>query len=384
MLLVMASSLIQPERDFTLWAVLLLAAAIGFWAERTRWGAKLSGAAVTILVTFILSNLRIIPVSSPTYDVVWSDLVPLAIPLLLFKADLVRILRATGPTLVAFLLGIVATVIGTMVAYYLLPLGANGWQWAGVFCATHVGGVIGFSPVAKTLGLYSEDALSAGMAVENLVMSFYLVLLFILPSTKLMGRIFPARCSDPINIKQVNIANSQDREILRPLDITLSLSISALVCAGGYGAADWLGLSEIRIFIITALMITLATIFSHDLEKIRSADQIGMLLLQVFFAAIGASGNIQSVLARRPILLIFAALIVVIHLLILLLAGRLLRLELVNLAIASNAGVGGPATAAAMAKVKGWDRLIVPGIVCGTLGYAISSFIGVSLGYFLR
>lgn len=381
----MASSLIQPERDFTLWAVLFLAAAIGFWAERTRWGAKLSGAVVTILVTFILSNLRIIPVSSPTYDVVWSDLVPLAIPLLLFRADLWRIVQETGPILVAYLLGIIGTVIGTIGAYYLLPLGEDDWQWAGVFCATYVGGAMNFLPTAEAFGLHSEDLLSAGVAANNLVMTLYLVLLFALPSIKWMRRIFPIKRSDRnINIGQINMSDSQDRETLRLIDISLSLSISALVCAGGNGAADWLGLGEIRILMITALMVALATIFPHDLEKIRSADKIGMLLLQVFLAAIGASADIEAVLTMRPILLLFAALIVAIHLLILLLAGRLLRLELAELAIASNASVGGSTTAAAMAKAKGWDRLIVPGIVCGTLGYAFATFIGVSLGQFLR
>jgi uncharacterized membrane protein len=381
----MASSLIQPERDFTLWAVLFLAAAIGFWAERTRWGAKLSGAVVTILVTFILSNLRIIPVSSPTYDVVWSDLVPLAIPLLLFRADLWRIVQETGSILVAYLLGIIGTVIGTIGAYYLLPLGEDDWQWAGVFCATYMGGAMNFLPTAEALGLHSEDLLSAGVAANNLVMTLYLVLLFALPSIKWMRRIFPIKRSDRnINIGQINMSDSQDRETLRLIDISLSLSISALVCAGGNGAADWLGLGEIRILMITALMVALATIFPHDLEKIRSADKIGMLLLQVFLAAIGASADIEAVLTMRPILLLFAALIVAIHLLILLLAGRLLRSELAELAIASNASVDGPTTAAAMAKAKGWDRLIVPGIVCGTLGYAFATFIGVSLGQFLR
>ncbi len=381
----MASSLIQPERDFTLWAVLFLAAAIGFWAERTPWGAKLSGAVVTILVTFTLSNLRIIPFSSPTYDVVWFDLVPLAIPLLLFRADLRRIVQETGSILVAYLLGIVGTVIGTIAAYYLLPLGKNDWQWAGVFCAIYIGGPMNFLSAAKALGLHGEELLSAGAAVDNLIIILYLVLLFALPSIKWIGRIFPLAPADRhVNLRQMNAFDARELETLGLIDISLSLSISALVCAGGSGVADWLGLGELRIFLITALMVALATIFAHDLEKIRSADKIGMLLLQVFLAAIGASANIEAVLTMSPILFLFAALIVAIHLLILLLAGRLLRLDLVKLAIASNASVGGPITAVAMAKAKGWERLLVPGIVCGTLGYGIATFIGGSLGDFLR
>ena len=43
-----------------------------------------------------------LPTQAPIYDVTWTYLVPLAIPLLLLRADLRRILREAGPTLVAF------------------------------------------------------------------------------------------------------------------------------------------------------------------------------------------------------------------------------------------------------------------------------------------
>ena len=77
--------------------MLLGAAAFGYWAETTRWGRRLSGAIMTMGCTFLLSNLGVIPAADvPAYDVVWGYLVPLAIPLLLFQADLRRILLWDG------------------------------------------------------------------------------------------------------------------------------------------------------------------------------------------------------------------------------------------------------------------------------------------------
>ena len=54
-----------------------------------------------------------------------------------------------------------------------------------------------------------------------------------------------------------------------------------------------------------------------------------------------------------------------------------------NAAIASGAALVGPAPTAAIASSKGWRHLITPGIMCGIFGYAIATFIGVSITAFL-
>ena len=48
--------------------------------------------------------------------------------------------------------------------------------------------------------------------------------------------------------------------------------------------------------------------------------------------------------------------------------------------MASNANVGGPTTAAAMAGSKQWKSLVLPGILVGILGYASATFIALMLG----
>ena len=378
-------ALINSEQNFALWSVLLLGAAHGLWIEKTRWGAKISGVVITILTTFILSNLKVIPDHAPTYDSVWHYLVPLAIPLLLFRADLLRIWQETGSTLIAYLVGALGTVIGTILAYYLIPLGEAGWQLAGIFCATYIGGSINFAATAKTLGLRSGDLLSAGAAADNLVMAAYFLLLFSLPSLQWVQRIFPTQYSaQQANREPVDVFNFQERERLEIIDISLSLAISGMVCTVGYGLANWLNFPQTGILVTTMIMVILATIFPHDLQKLVSAEQLGMLFMRIFFATIGASANIEVVVRVAPILFVFAALILAIHLLVLLTIGKFLRLELAELAIASNANLGGPSTAAAMAATKKWNRLVTPGILCGTLGYAVATFIGVGLAKFLR
>ncbi len=64
--------------------------------------------------------------------------------------------------------------------------------------------------------------------------------------------------------------------------------------------------------------------------------------------------------------------------------GKLLGLNLEELLLSVNATLGGAPSAAAMAIAKGWDRLVLPGILVGIWGYAIGTFLGILVGEALR
>ena len=83
-------------------------------------------------------------------------------------------------------------------------------------------------------------------------------------------------------------------------------------------------------------------------------------------------------------LFVFAIIIILVHLVVLFGVGKLMRLDLAELAMASAVCIGGPSTAAAIASAKGWRELLIPGVLAGSLGYAIGSFIGVSVIEWLR
>lgn len=82
-----------------------MAAVIQRSERKTRWGSALSGALVSTLVGLAASSAGIVASDAPAYRVVLEYLLPLAVPLLLFNADLRRVIRSTGSLLLAFLLG---------------------------------------------------------------------------------------------------------------------------------------------------------------------------------------------------------------------------------------------------------------------------------------
>lgn len=74
-------------------------------SEKTKIGRMVSAALVSTLVGMTASNMGIILYEAPAYSAVFNYLLPLTIPLLLFRANLRHVIRSTGPLLLAFFLG---------------------------------------------------------------------------------------------------------------------------------------------------------------------------------------------------------------------------------------------------------------------------------------
>lgn len=81
---------------------------ICFWdvrAEKTKIGSMMSAALVSTLIGLAASNIGIIPHEAPVYSIVLEFMLPITVPLLLFRADLLRVIQSTWTLLLAFLLG---------------------------------------------------------------------------------------------------------------------------------------------------------------------------------------------------------------------------------------------------------------------------------------
>ena len=381
--------------DGSVLTVLATCAAVGTIAEeRTSLGAVLSAPIVAMGLAMALASLSILPLESLAYDVVWSQLMPLGVAMSLLGAPLDRAAIArSGSVLVAALVGAVGSVAGTALAYWTLGglLGPHAWKVAACMCSSYIGGTLNFAATARALGLDAtpggQAALAAGMAADNLAMAAFLAFLAAVPAAPPTEATGPPRKNknDAATVSTVGVSFAAALAVLeigRIVSERLSLAGGALAVVG----------------ILAPLVAAFAAWRSRRTEEERwlygrgaspapfaGAGAVGGALMLTFFATLGACADpVAALTTGAPTFAFIAAQLATHFCVVAVVARRLMRLPAWAALTASNACVGGPATAAAMASARGWGGAVQPAIVAGTLGYVVGTPVGCVVGNWLK
>jgi len=378
-------TLISPENDFALMAALFVIAGGAFLAERTKFGAHLTGAVIAILAAIAAANLRIIPHTAPAFDFVFSYFVPVLIPLFLFKANLRHMIFETTRMTIAFLVASLGTIIGVVVAVSLLDLSTlapaadidpalREAGIAGLFTSTYIGGSVNYAALGEVTGLRTDASFfSAATATDNLFSAVFLSVLALLPGWNWLARRFTSHVHGEEKKKK------ETPERINAASLTLAMAAAISFVAIGDAITGAIDMPSLRYAIITLLVLIVATAFPQWMARLHGGFELGVGLAFVFFAAIAAGANLTAMVQIAPILVVLVVILLSIHLVVLLGVGRLFKLTLPELITASNAAVLGATTAPALAAARGWHDLVTPGVLVGVLGYALGTFAGTAI-----
>lgn len=399
-------SLIKPDNTLVLLAILCVIAAVSIYLEQTySWAGKITGCILALAFTMVLSNFRIIPAyDTVAYDLVWSWVVPIAIPMLLFKADLRKVWKESGKVLGIYLLSGLGTIIGAFIAFFLLQKAIPElYKLSAMMVGTYTGGSMNLVAMSDAFPLTDKTLLGSAVVADNLFMGIYFVSLTIIPTIKFFKKHYSHPYEDEMEkygtAGENKAAQFWAKKDISLLDVAKVISISFVIVAistelGKYissfkpeGAGFFVelifGLFGNKYLLLTTITAILAT-YTNVLAKISGAEEIGTFLIHIFFAVIGAPASIEIILKKAPWLLVFCALIVIINMIITFIFGKIFRFSVEECCIATNANIGGPTTAAALAIARGWNKLVVPAMLVGILGYVIGNYYGLVVGNILK
>ena len=398
-------TLIAADNHWALLAVLFSSTAIAVWLEQKfRWASKITGAVITLVIALLLVNVRVIPASAPVFDdIVWGYAVPLAIPLLLLHTNIRKIWKETGRFLLIFMIGAAGTVAGTVLATLLLGGAVKGLPGAAaMMTGSYIGGGVNYTALADAFHVDSS-LISATSVADNLNMALYFMVLL-----GIAGSLFFRKHYKHPHIDEVASKGKGDTETLAKQywtrknislkDIAIDLAYAVIIVflsrlignffAGLIPKDNWFT-QMLNTFFgsqyvwITNFSVIFATFFHKQADEMHGAQELGTWLIYLFFFVIGVPASIGVLIRNAPIMLLFCMIIVLVNMAFCFLGGKLLKFDLEDIILASNANIGGPTTAAGMAISQGWTKLVGPCMLVGTFGYVIGTWLGVLVGSLL-
>ncbi len=336
---------------------------------------------------------------SQLYFVASRYLLPTSLVLLTLSIDLKEIWKLRHKAGLMFLAGTVGIVVGGPLAILIVStfapevVGGQGpdavWRGLSTIAGSWIGGganQAAMFEVFKPSGALFSATIAVDVIVANVWMAF---LLYGAGVSKKVDRFFNADASAVTRLRE-KVENYQlgIARIPSLTDIMVILAIGLGATAVGHFGADLISpfveenYPELAKFSLTSAffwLIVISTTIGIILSFTRAslyegagASKIGSAMLYILVATIGMKMNVMAVF-DNPGLFMVGFIWMIIHVIVLLLVGKLIKAPFFFVAVGSQANVGGAASAPIVAGAF-HPSLAPVGVLLAVLGYALGTY----------
>lgn len=317
-------------------------------------------------------------------------LVPISIPLILFSADLSSYKKLARPVTKSFLLLIISVLFMSTIGFFLFNnYVAYANKFSGMMTGLYTGGTPNLIAVSMALGV-DDNTIVIANTVDLIVGGFYFFLLVsIIPA--FIHKFLPKK--KYINSTDNSLINELENEYIpgksffsfKGLLQRAPMLLLALLCTIIALLVSLFFTGQLNVLIIILLVTSFGIGFSFN-KKIRNtvnSFSTGQYLIYMFSFAIGLSFSFEKLNLKIIPLLLFFAFVqfgsVILHFIL----SKINKIDGNITVITSTTGIYGPAFVVPVANSLKDKTVILPGIICGIVGYAIGNFLGIGLSFFL-
>ncbi len=321
--------------------------------------------------------------------------IPVAIPLMLFSANLSTLKLLAKPVTKSFVLMCVSAMAVSALGFAVFH---NRFEYAyalsGMMVGLYTGGTPNLIAIGNSLKIpYELTALA--IAADTVAGGIYfLMLISIMP--KIVRRVLPAFTA--YDKRDAGLEKQLSEEYIPHKQ---SFSVKAwlqrapvvLLAVGCFAASALLALvvtgsldNDWVIVIVMLTVTTLGILFSF-VKKVRCAPgsfSTGQYLIYMFSIAMGLTLDFSLFTYDLLMLFLFFCFVqfatVAVHMI---LAG-IFKIDADTALITSTAGIYGPAFIPPVAGALKNKEVILPGLITGILGYAVGNYLGIALAFVLH
>jgi uncharacterized membrane protein len=376
---------------YALLGVLMLVPALFLSLERwTRWKVfeYLPPVVWIFLFPILLSSLRIIPTSAPVYSAFKAWAVPMFIILMLLDVDLRATMKVALRSMGVLVIGAFGVVIGGLVAFFFLKgyLDSEAWRGFGALAGSWIGGTGNLAAVAEAVDT-PPTMMGVVVIADTFIFILYFPLLFAAKKwAKPFARFTRVKEEEARKLDEaVNQLKEKSSEV-HFWDVLTLFGVGFILIWIVGSAAEHLpvkkGVFEAKTWSILILTTVALILASTPLRKIPGTRSMSMALVYVYLSMIGAQADIREA-ASAPFFLMAGVACIVLHLVFVVIAARLFRVDVHLAAIASVASIGGAASAPVVAAYHR-KQLVPVAIILALVGYALGNYLGLLAAYGCR
>lgn len=298
--------------------------------------------------------------------------------IMLLRCDLRKIIRLGPKMLIGFFAATISIGLGFFIAYAIMhnALGEGAWSVLGALCGSWMGGAGNMLAIQAALNV-SEEAMAYALVMDSICATLYVMfLLWSIGFSKVFNKWTKAdtRIIDEVGQSLEKEAKANTKPITWQ-NIILILGSGLLVSTVAQeigvilnSVAPFFDKATWTVLVVTLVGVGLAM---TPFGKIKGTEEISNVLLYAVIALIASRADMGSI-GNAPVWLLTGFMILGIHVLIMLVLAKVLRMDVFTCAVASLANVGGTATAPVLAGT--YSSALVPvGIVMALLGYVIGT-----------
>jgi uncharacterized membrane protein len=361
---------------------------------RFPWIDKIGAVLVNYGIGVIIGNLGILPEGfDKIQNFLTTILIPIAIPLLLFTADIKTWVKMAGKTLLAFVLGTLALLISIYVGYYIFHTKVDKlWEVSGMLVGVYTGGTPNLAAIKTALNV-PADRFIITHSSDTFVCMIYLFFILSM-GQKLFGLFLPKFKLSEFAVNNINadaiLEDTKDFvELIKKknwLSTLKALGLSVFIFAIGGGISM---LVPEKTMMLTAILTitTLALLLSAQpsINKMKNSFTLGMYFIHVFSLVVASMADFTRFSAVESMdIFFYVALVVYATVIIHLILAYFFKIDTDTFIIVSMAMIFSPPFVPVVAASLRNKYIIISGMTAGIIGYAIGNYLGVFVALSLK